>query len=168
VSLRNIPEPLEKLGGGGCIYPALTREIFLPRDHLVQRHSVRVAESFVRSCYSLSRSKLVSYCSYTDPCTEFTSQSLDPDFPLYIRLLSRRVQAFTVLCQYAALGDVYLLCCVVIHMEYSVVDVISKEEAVFLFVYSFPIGPPIKVHNTLGGSLASRSTVSDTLFSCLA
>ncbi len=50
----------------------------------------------------------------------------------------------------------------------SVVDVISMEEAVFLFVYSFPIGPPIKVHNTLGGSLASRSTVSDTLFSCLA
>ncbi len=33
-----------------------------------------------------------------------------------------------------------------------------------MFVYSFPIGPPIKVHKTLGGSLASRCTVSDTCF----
>ncbi len=136
------------------IYPALTREIFLPRDHLFQRHSVRVAESFVKSCSSVYRSKLVSYCSYYRPlyCTVqyslprvwnrwHNSSRNGPWFSSVYSFSIPRGPGLYRIMPLCRLGRCILavLCCY--SNGGSVVDVISMEEAVFLFVYSFPIGP---------------------------
>ena len=89
-------------------------------------------------CLEVSLSATAVTVQYSESETgDIIHLGMDPDFPLYIRFLSRGVQAFTVLCHYAALGDVYLLCCVVIHMEVGLLMLLAWRRLCFCLCILF-------------------------------